>query len=665
MSRWSIQNFFTPTRNPFVLHALPTAGFSCVAQGVDIWAFPDELELAEARETTLADRTEVCATWRHPKTGLAAEITYRFFPDTNTLEYGGVLRHDGTKPLTQFRGPFSLAYSTRRQDTGIPRVFSLTGGGSCDSTYPTPTFAPRECDLTGPLTLRSGEGGVSTQRDMPLVIMTTQDEAYGMVAALEWPSFWMGFCAERVIDGDPWSYILLHLDKTNFILNPGDTIPLPGVILGFFEGGLLAGSQCLRRHIRRHVTPSIGGEKIVPPVFYNHWFGCGNNISTTTFKPIVDIAADLGVEHFVIDTGWFEGGFGAGRGNWEKLDRKKFPEGMDCFARYVEAKGMTYGTWLEVEYAVIGTDWPVRHPDWFRTCRSTSDQLLRLDDPAVCGQVMEFLERFISTNHVSWLRWDFNTHPGQFWEGAEEYDNQGWLQLRYSEGLFKLLDDLLARFPSLHLEACAGGGHRMDLGTLRRAHSCWMNDNSATIPAVRSRLKGMNRYLPGNYGNSCLCNMEWGGDPSDRNKLPRAFFDRGYPLDFLRSRMGGSLGFSENFTNWNRTTVEQVRQEIARYKTIRRYLLEDFYPLFQPRGVRDWDGWQFHDPRDGSGFLMAFRNQAQNGKTTVVPGGWENGVTYQVEDVDTGRKQKLKGGDEIELGIETCDETIWLRYAPV
>ena len=663
MSRWSIQNFFQPTRNPFVLHSMPSAGFTCVAKGVDLWAFPDELEVREIHETKAAGTCEVRMVWRHPQTGLAAEITYRYFVDTNTLEYGGILRHEGTQPLTQFRGPFSLAYSTRRQATGIPRMLSVTGGGSCDSTYPTPTFSPRECDFTGPLTLRSGEGGFSTQRDMPLVILTTQDETYGMVAALEWPSFWMGFCAERMVDGEPWSYVLLHLDKTNLTLNPGDIIPLPHVILGFFEGGLLAGSQCLRRHIRQHVTPALGGEKILPPVFFNHWFGCGNNISAEAFKPIVDVAADLGVEHFVIDTGWFEGGFGAGRGNWEKLDWKKFPDGMDSFARYVEAKGMTYGTWLEVEYAVTGTDWPVRHPEWFRTCPSTTDQLLRLDDAAVRGQVLAFMERFISTNHVSWLRWDFNTPPGQFWEGVEPVDNMGWLQLRYAEGLYRLLDELLARFPKLHLEACAGGGHRMDLGTLRRAHSCWMSDNSATIPAVRSRLKGMNRYLPGNYGNTCLCNMAW--DSNDRSKLPRAFFEHGYPLDYLRSRMGGSLGFSENFTLWNQTTRDQVRQEIARYKAVRRYLLEDYYPLFQTRGVRDWDGWQFHDPREGSGFLMAFRNQAQNATAAVVPGGWQSDVTYLVENVDTGRKRKLKGGDAVKLAIDACDETVWLRYAPV
>ena len=64
-----------------------------------------------------------------------------------------------------------------------------------------------------------------------------------------------------------------------------------------------------------------------------------------------------------------------------------------------------------------------------------------------------------------------------------------------------------------------------------------MNDNSVVIPALRSRLKGMNHYLPGNYGNTCLCHMEWEGELSDTRgprwgKLPVSYFSKGYPLDF-------------------------------------------------------------------------------------------------------------------------------------
>ncbi|MCX6983465.1 MAG: alpha-galactosidase, partial [Lentisphaerae bacterium] len=383
MNAWSIQDLFKPTGNPFVTHSVPSPGFSCVADGVDIWTFPGELELLSSKETDRTGSREIRTSWLHRRTGLSADIVYTYFSDTNTVEYRGSLHNGGSQVFKNFRGPFGLSFCADRAKTGIPRLLSLTGGGSTDSTYPAPTFSPRVFDLTGSLTLRSGEYGVSTLRDMPFVVMTTQDEQYGVAAALEWPSYWMCYSGERQTEGRTWSYVFLHLDKTCLTFKPGDTVPLPGVILSFFAGGLQQGCNCMRRHIRRHVTPSLDGKRIVPPVFFNSWFGCGNSFSTTAFKPIVDIAADLGLEYFVIDTGWFEGGFRAGAGNWEKPDRKKMPEGMDNFARYVESKGLKFGTWLEPEFAVPGTDWAVRHPEWFRTCRSTPDHLLRTDDPAV------------------------------------------------------------------------------------------------------------------------------------------------------------------------------------------------------------------------------------------------------------------------------------------
>jgi len=50
MPHWSLQKLFKPTRNPFVLDSLPTPGFSFVAPGVALWAFPAELELKEIKE---------------------------------------------------------------------------------------------------------------------------------------------------------------------------------------------------------------------------------------------------------------------------------------------------------------------------------------------------------------------------------------------------------------------------------------------------------------------------------------------------------------------------------------------------------------------------------------------------------------------------------------
>ena len=116
----------------------------------------------------------------------------------------------------------------------------------------------------------------------------------------------------------------------------------------------------------------------MPPVFYNHYYGFGDQWDVGDMRREADAYAELGVEYFVVDAGWFDGGFRSGVGNWEKVDIKRFPDGMADFARYVESKGMKFGSWLEIEYAMEGTDWARRHRDWYHRAESSGDRLHKI-----------------------------------------------------------------------------------------------------------------------------------------------------------------------------------------------------------------------------------------------------------------------------------------------
>lgn len=658
----TIQSLLPKTANPFLAHAAPAPGFSFGTTDINLWTFTSELVPVNSE----GSGKRIRSVWGHPLTGLEFDLTYHIYPETGALEYSGTITNKGRTDIGGVKGPFSFVWKVDAARIGIPRLMMLSGGGPTDSAYPAPAFAPGYYDISGSLTLRAGDKGVSTQQNMPYVMVVNPEETHGFAAALEWPCSWMIYCSRGKYGASGQSFvnILMHTDKTGFVLTRGESIPLPKVTLVFFEGGIPAGINRFRRHVAQHVTPRLNGAPVVPPVFYNQFFGCADQFTTTQLKPIVDIAADMGVEYFVIDAGWFEGGYPGGRGNWEKPDRKKIPEGMDCFARYVRSKGMKFGAWLEIEYAVPETDWAIRHPDWYRSSRATSDLLLKLEDPNVRAHVMEFLEQFVKKNRIEWLRWDCNNAPVPFWAMAEDAAQTGKLQLGYGVGLYEILDIVLRQFPGLHIETSAGGGHRMDLGMLRRAHSCWMNDESSNIPAIRSRLRGLNAYVPGNYGNTCLCHMQWSQDSADVNKHPPAFFNHGYPSDWLRARMAGGLGFSENFTQWSNTVKTQIREEILRYKTVREYLTKDYYRLFSSNRLRDWDGWQFHDPETGKGFLMAFRSESPQSNATTVPGGFEQDVRYILENVDTGKKETVRGGHELPFKIEAPNNNVWLRYGP-
>ena len=246
-----------------------------------------------------------------------------------------------------------------------------------------------------------------------------------------------------------------------------------------------------------------------------------------------------------------------------------------------------------------------------------------------------------------------------FWDSNEKSGQSGKQQIEYAEGFYALLDDFRRRCPQVHIEACSAGGHRMDLGTLRRAESAWMNDNTETYNPIRRFQAGVNRLIPGNYANSCV---HWAGLTRQRTQSMTSFKRNGYPPAVLRSRMGGSLGFTENSRFFNDHIRKQLKKEIENYKKQRHLLLKDYYPLFNPQTLSDYDGWQFHDPKTGEGFFQIFRCRSSVNQVEVKLRGLDRRKTYILKDVDTGRKRKTQGTQLLKIRISDIEGVKWGQY---
>lgn len=257
-------------------------------------------------------------------------------------------------------------------------------------------------------------------------------------------------------------------------------------------------------------------------------------------------------------------------------------------------------------------------PDPLYGLNEYQDMLLRLDDDKVRSEVADFLERWVNKYGIEWLRWDFNNSPAPFWEANEAPGEFGPKQIGYAQGLYALRDEFMQRCPQVHIESCAAGGHRMDLGTLRRSHSAWMNDNTDTYNPIRRCQAGVNRVLPGCYANSTFL---WATHPHQRIQSLSSLKADGYPPAVLRSRMAGTLGFAENCRFYTPAIKKHLKNEIKHYKAQRRLLMQDYYPLFNPQRLSDYDGWQFHDPATGEGFFQVFRCESSDSKIELqLPG---------------------------------------------
>jgi len=638
------------------------------ADGLNVEDFQKGLkEVSVSVKESGAGKTAVNVTWVHPGSGIEARVNYSIFKDTDVVEWDGMFYNRGRKVIRNFR-PFSLFLGGTVCGAGIPHVTTVYGGASTSGAYPPPSYRVFEQD--GGVELICGrEGGFSTETFIPTFIANDPALNKGFFLAYEWPCRSIIQMASGAVSGQKRAMsIWAHPGWVMFDLKPGESVCIPRIDVGFFNGDGIDGSNGLRRHIARHVIRPVKEGSPIPPVFYNHYFGWGNDWTERDMRREADVYSELGIEYFVVDAGWFKGNFRKGIGNWDIVDRKKFPSGMEAFSRYVEQKGMKFGTWLEIEFAQGDSDWVKRHPDWYYEAgelqntvaysRQFTDRLLKLDCRHVRERVADWLESWVNRYNIRWLRWDFNNTPLPFWM-ANEKDEMGRIHMKYGEGLLALLDEFMTRCPQVHIEACAGGGHRTDLGTLRRAHSLWMSDNSHTYDVMRRFQAGLNRMQTGNYGNSCFL---WVTHERQRLQSIASVRKDGYLPAILRSRMAGSLGFAEQTWFWTPSIKRYLRKEIEKYKSIRHLIMKDYYPLFSPKDMRDYDGWQFHDPDAGEGFFMVFRCGSPSDRTEVFPGGWRSGERYELTDMDTGEKVKTAAGRELAFDVRKENGMRWFRY---
>jgi alpha-galactosidase len=378
-------------------------------------------------------------------------------------------------------------------------------------------------------------------------------------------------------------------------LQPGQSLPLPRVLIAGYDGDLEAGGNALRRHIRRHVMPKLGGEEVLPPTSFNHWFAFSNKFTAESMKPAVDASAAAGLEYFCVDGGWFRGDFRPGIGNWEEGDPAKFPDGIAPFADYVRAKGMKYGTWFEPEWANTESDLYLQHPEWFwetPTLAQVAEPHLYVQNPAFAlmnfglAEVRQWwLDRLVRAYEewgVRWIRWDYNQMPRPNWEHNVPTGELGWRQIQHVLGFYKVLDDVMAACPELFIEQCASGGHRIELGTIRRGHSFWMNDHTTQTDIVRAMQHGLNAVMPGNYANTNLCQ-----------------FRHNYTdYDFLSHGAGG-FGYSGKIWEAPRADFERYVNSVTRFKGYRHLLLGDYSrPTGQPSRADDYAKVVFSDGQD-------------------------------------------------------------------
>ena len=141
----------------------------------------------------------------------------------------------------------------------------------------------------------------------------------------------------------------IHPDDFAWTLEPGESFDTPEVILSCSSEGFGKLSHNFHQVIREHICRGEWKNKR-RPVLINNWEGTYFNFTGDKLVSIAKDAAELGVELFVMDDGWFgkRDDDRSGLGDWFP-NEKKLGCSLKELGDRIVGLGMKFGIWFEPE----------------------------------------------------------------------------------------------------------------------------------------------------------------------------------------------------------------------------------------------------------------------------------------------------------------------------
>ena len=296
-------------------------------------------------------------------------------------------------------------------------------------------------------------------------------EAWGLHLA------WSGnttVLAESLSDGRRALQLGELLRPGELTIEPGGSYTTPWLFGVHSASGLTAASQRWHRWIRARPNHPRSPR----PVVLNSWEAVYFDHDRDRLFRLVERAAAVGIERFVLDDGWFSSRRDdtSGLGDWWVAD-EAHPGGLDVLIDHVHGLGMDFGIWVEPEMVNPDSELYRKHPEWalatpgYEPVLGRSQLVLDLARPDAFAYVFEHLDALLEDHDIAFVKWDMNRELTQ----ASGADGRAGARAQ-TLATYRLLDELRAAHPTVEFESCASGGGRVDLGILERTERIWTSD---------------------------------------------------------------------------------------------------------------------------------------------------------------------------------------------
>ena len=438
----------------------------------------------------------------------------------------------------------------------------------------------------------------------------------------------------------------LNGGKTRTRLAPGEELRLPTCFVGICRGDVEDGANRLHRWVEKNLRPPVPGG--ITPLLVNNSWGSGMAVDEPLAKRMIDDCAELGVEMYHVDAGWFKE-----VGDWHSHP-VKLPNGLEKIADYTHSKGLKFGLWVgwtqggalkEFSPDVL-TPFNPEQREWFEFDYPADWKNAEFAGATVClgcpdaeDWCLTDLRRMVKQYKLDLLEHDQNMVAQDCGrEGHKHIPNDRVdVSRAAAEGYYAVYDQLRKDYPNLLLEDCVNGGRLFDFGVAKRVHYICMSDDFAPLPIRKCFYDSSYPFPPSmleayiaNHPGQTIANFRY----------------------MLRSAMMGWCTIMCDTSQWTPKQHEAAKREFKIYKERLRPSIAsaDLYHVLPRPDGKNWDGVQYARQRSEA-VLYVFRPQSDEETRTIKLRGLDPKVRYEIDAVDGSASGTFAGKELMETGL--------------
>ncbi|MFA9463485.1 MAG: alpha-galactosidase [Velocimicrobium sp.] len=420
-------------------------------------------------------------------------------------------------------------------------------------------------------------------------------------------------------------------EMLEYPLAKGEIFYSPEVAMSYSDTGLTALSQNYHDLLRYHVCRGSYQTKR-RPILINNWEATYFDFNGDKLYQIAKQAAELGVEMFVLDDGWFgkRDSDNSGLGDWV-VNEKKMGSSLSDIVTQVNQLGMKFGLWIEPEMVNEDSNLYRAHPDWAfqipgrKPIRGRNQLVLDFSRKEVVDNIFEQISAVVDQLNLAYIKMDMNRNIMDIYSATEGYQNAGTIMYQYVLGVYDFLERFIQRYPDLLIEGCSGGGGRYDAGMLYYTPQIWCSDNTDAIERIRIQHGTSFGYPVSSVGSHVSAS------PNEQTGRKTNIHTRAVVA------MAGSFGYELDLNMITKEEKEEVRNQIKDYKKYWNLIHNgNYYRLHTPQEDTEVAAWMFatKDKKEGLLNLVSLDTHCNSPVNYVKCKGLDEYKNYYIENED-------------------------------